>query len=53
MTAVALHDGQLLGDHGGGADEEVQPVDPLETLVREGDLADLPRFDERQHAVAP
>ena len=51
MTAITLHDGQFLGDHGGGADEEVQAVDAIEPLVRKGDLAHLSRLDEGQHAV--
>ena len=34
-----------------GANEEVQPVEAVESLVREGDLADLPGLDQGQHAV--
>ena len=50
VPAVALDDLELLGHHGGSPDVEVESVDPLETLVREGDLPDLARLDQGEHA---
>ncbi len=48
--AVALDDLELLGHHGGRPDVEVESVDSVEPLVREGDLPDLTRLDQSQHA---
>ena len=50
VAAVALHDLELLGHHGGSPDVEVESVDPVEPLVRERDLPDLTRLDQSQHA---